>query len=106
METVQDATRTAGRIYEDVTQVIGGTPLVRLNRIIDPQAGATVLAKLEYQNPAASVKDRLGGAISAAHQFDENIDIGTPGKSDRVVLPRIAVQPDATILVPGPCRYG
>ena len=72
MDAVQDPARTHGRIYEDVTQVIGGTPLVRLNRIIDPQAGATVLAKLEFQNPAASVKDRLGIAIiDAAEQSGE-----------------------------------
>ena len=49
-------------VYEDVTQLIGRTPLVRLNRITDG-AGATVLAKLEFYNPANSVKDRIGVAI-------------------------------------------
>ena len=50
------------RIYDDVTTLVGNTPLVRLNRITDG-AGATVLAKLEFYNPASSVKDRIGVAI-------------------------------------------
>ncbi len=49
-------------IAENITQLIGNTPLVRLNRVTDG-AGADVVAKLESFNPAASVKDRLGLAL-------------------------------------------
>lgn len=51
-------------IYSDVTALIGRTPLVKLNRIV-PE-GSTVLAKLEFYNPANSVKDRIGVAIVEA----------------------------------------
>lgn len=52
------------RICDDVTQTVGGTPLVRLNRLTDglPE-GTQVLVKLEFFNPANSVKDRIGVAI-------------------------------------------
>jgi cysteine synthase A len=49
-------------IYDDVTAIVGNTPLVRINRL-HVGAGATVVAKLEFQNPAGSVKDRIGVAI-------------------------------------------
>ncbi|MDP5225619.1 MULTISPECIES: cysteine synthase A [Arthrobacter] len=50
------------RIYDDVTQLIGRTPLVRLNRLTEGLE-ATVAVKLEFYNPANSVKDRIGVAI-------------------------------------------
>ncbi len=50
------------RIYDDVTQLVGGTPLVRLNRLGEG-LDATVAVKLEFYNPANSVKDRIGVAI-------------------------------------------
>jgi cysteine synthase len=50
------------RIYDNITQTIGHTPLVRLNRITDG-AAATVLVKLEFFNPLSSVKDRIGNAM-------------------------------------------
>ncbi|WP_129631359.1 cysteine synthase A [Candidatus Oscillochloris fontis] len=49
------------RIYQDITELIGNTPLVRLNRLNTTEA--TVLAKLEFFNPAGSVKDRIGLAM-------------------------------------------
>lgn len=56
------------RIAEDITQLIGGTPLVKL-RGVSADTGANVVAKLEFFNPAHSVKDRIGVAmIDAAEQ--------------------------------------
>lgn len=56
-----------GRIYDSIADTIGSTPLVRINRIAaDLAPGAQVLAKLEFFNPLASVKDRIGvGMIEA-----------------------------------------
>src|SRR5580704_3529000 len=51
-----------GKIFNDITETIGGTPLVRLNRIIPP-GGGIVLAKCEFFNPLSSVKDRIGVAM-------------------------------------------
>ncbi|OBJ39547.1 cysteine synthase A [Mycolicibacterium mucogenicum] len=60
-----------GKIYANVTELVGRTPLVRLNRLTDG-AGAQVVAKLEFYNPANSVKDRIGVAIvDAAEQSGE-----------------------------------
>ncbi|GAB3123727.1 cysteine synthase A [Glaciibacter psychrotolerans] len=50
------------QIFSDITQAVGRTPLVRLNRVVG-DSRATVLAKLEFYNPAGSVKDRIGVAI-------------------------------------------
>lgn len=55
------------RIANDITALVGNTPLVRINRITDG-ANATVAAKLEYFNPAHSVKDRIGVAMIDAAQ--------------------------------------
>src|SRR6187551_560155 len=54
-----------GKIFNDITETIGGTPLVRINRLI-PKDHATVLAKCEFFNPLASVKDRIGLAMIEA----------------------------------------
>lgn len=59
------------QVYENITEVFGRTPLVKLNRVTDG-AGATVLGKLEFYNPSASVKDRLGiGIVDAAEASGE-----------------------------------
>ena len=59
------------QVFDNITEVFGRTPLVRLNRVTDG-ADATVLAKLEFYNPSASVKDRLGiGIVDAAEASGE-----------------------------------
>src|SRR5581483_3253314 len=61
-----------GKIYDDITQTIGHTPLVRLRRVMgDTQA--TVVAKLENFNPLWSVKDRIGVAMIDAAERDGKI---------------------------------
>ncbi len=62
-----------GRIFNDITETMGGTPLVRLNRVI-PKDHATVLAKCEFFNPLSSVKDRIGVAMIEAAERDKKID--------------------------------
>jgi cysteine synthase A len=69
------------RIASDVTELIGNTPLVRLNRVTDG-AGATVLAKLEFFNPANSVKDRIGVAM-----IEAAIEAGQIGPDTVIVEP-------------------
>jgi cysteine synthase A len=61
-------------IYSDVTQLIGRTPLVKLNRIAGDNA--TVLAKLEFYNPANSVKDRIGVSIIDAAEASGQLQPG------------------------------
>ncbi|WP_136708683.1 cysteine synthase A [Agromyces sp. H66] len=63
------------KVFDNITQVFGGTPLVRLNRVTDGAAGE-VLAKLEFYNPSASVKDRLGVAIVDAAEASGELQPG------------------------------
>jgi len=69
------------RIYADITQTIGRTPLVRLNRVTEG-AGATVVAKLESFNPLSSVKDRIGVSMT-----DEAEKAGTLRPGATIVEP-------------------
>ena len=65
---------TMARIYSNITELIGNTPLVRLGKVNPTQA--TVVAKLEFFNPASSVKDRIGLAMLDAA---EEAGLITPG---------------------------
>jgi len=65
------------KIVQNVTQLIGDTPLVRLNRIV-PEGSAEIYVKLEYQNPGSSVKDRI--AISMIEEAEKQ-GIIKPGVS-------------------------
>ena len=67
------------RIYDSITDLVGNTPLVRLNKVNDTHA--TVLAKLEFFNPASSVKDRIGLAMIETAELEGKI---TPGETTLV----------------------
>lgn len=63
-------------ILDEITQAIGNTPLVRLNRVTEG-CGATVVAKVENMNPLWSVKDRIGRAMIDAAERDGKINKDT-----------------------------
>ncbi|TFD85797.1 cysteine synthase A [Cryobacterium lactosi] len=65
----------SARIYSDITETVGGTPLVKLNRL-PGTSSATVLAKLEFYNPSSSVKDRIGIAIVDAAEASGELKPG------------------------------
>src|SRR6476620_7561119 len=64
-----------GRIYDDITQTIGNTPLIRLRRVVGDAKG-TVVAKMENFNPLWSVKDRIGVAMINAAERDGRLKPG------------------------------
>ncbi len=68
------------KIYHDVTEIVGSTPLVHLNRLDEGLPG-NVAVKLEFYNPANSVKDRIGVAMIDALEAAGKI---TPGKTTLV----------------------
>jgi cysteine synthase A len=70
-----------GRIYDDITQAVGNTPLIRLRHVVG-NAKATVVGKLENFNPLWSVKDRIGVAMIDAAERDGKID-----KSSTIIEP-------------------
>ena len=63
------------KIANDVTELIGNTPLVKINKLF-PDSQATVLAKLEFYNPASSVKDRIGPPLIAAGEESGKLQPG------------------------------
>src|SRR2546422_7458785 len=65
-----------GRIYDDITQTIGNTPLIRLRRVVG-DAKATVVGKMENFNPLWSVKDRIGVSMIEAGERDGKINKNT-----------------------------
>lgn len=68
-----------GRIYESITETVGDTPLVRLDRLAAVEGvDAKLVAKLEFFNPLGSVKDRIGVSMIDALEAEGKI---TPGKS-------------------------
>jgi cysteine synthase A len=69
-----------GRIYDDITQTIGNTPLIRLRRVVGKDCKAQVVAKLENFNPLWSVKDRIGVSMIDAAERDGKI------KKDTVIV--------------------
>src|SRR6478736_9510998 len=64
-----------GHVYDDITQTVGATPLVKLRRVVDG-AKATVVGKLENFNPMWSVKDRIGVAMIDAAERDGKLKPG------------------------------
>src|SRR5436853_3187824 len=76
-----ETTWTRGRIYDDITQTIGNTPLIRLRRV-SQGCPAHVVAKLENFNPLWSVKDRIGVAMIDAAEA-----AGKIGKDTLIVEP-------------------
>jgi len=63
------------RIYQDITQTVGDTPLVELARLVPP-GGARVVAKVEFFNPLSSVKDRIGRAMVEAAEAEGRLGPG------------------------------
>ncbi|MGF1552240.1 MAG: cysteine synthase A [Paracoccaceae bacterium] len=69
--------RPHGRVYDSVADTVGATPVVRLSRMLDgTRARAEVLVKLEFANPLASVKDRIGVAMLDAMEADGTLGAG------------------------------
>jgi cysteine synthase A len=67
-----------GRVYDDITQTIGGTPLVRMKRIAAAHGiKADLLGKCEFFNPLSSVKDRIGLAMIEAAERSGRLKSGT-----------------------------
>ena len=79
MSVTEDGTQGHGKIYGNITETIGNTPLVRINRMTKGCV-ADVVAKLEFFNPISSVKDRIGVAMIEAMEKEGRI------KSDTLIV--------------------
>src|SRR5690242_11210204 len=66
---------SAVRDFPTVTDLVGGTPIVRLPHL-QPTGGARLLAKLEYMNPGGSIKDRIGLPMIEAAERDGRLRPG------------------------------
>jgi cysteine synthase A len=76
-----------GRVFDSITEAIGDTPLVRLRRLPDRQGvKAAIFAKLEFFNPAASVKDRIGVAMIEAMEAAGIIAYVAAARGYRLIL--------------------
>jgi len=76
---MSEAAQFRGRIYDDISQAVGHTPLIRLRRVVG-DAKATVVGKLENFNPLWSVKDRIAVAMIDAGERDGKI------KADTIII--------------------
>lgn len=65
-----------GKIYNNIVETVGGTPLVKLNKVTEG-LGATIALKCEFFNPLGSVKDRIGMAMIEAGERDGKINADT-----------------------------
>lgn len=65
----------AGKVYDNIAAAVGSTPLVKINKLGDPQA--TILAKLESFNPCGSVKDRIAVSMIEAAEKEGHLNAGT-----------------------------
>jgi cysteine synthase A len=76
MSSTSTAKLLHGQTYGRVTDTVGNTPLIRLNRVA-PDNGSSVYVKCEFFNPLASVKDRIGKAMIEAGERDGQINADT-----------------------------
>lgn len=76
MTVTETGTQGRGKIYDNIIETLGNTPLVRLNRTAE-NVSAEILLKLEFFNPLSSVKDRIGAAMIAALEKDGKINADT-----------------------------
>lgn len=72
---MEETTNNNLRVVNSITELIGSTPLVKLNRMVEAES-ANVYLKLEYYNPGSSVKDRIGKAMIEAAEKNGDLKPG------------------------------